>query len=71
MAIFNKKLPESENFPPDAADTNPDDHVDDRGAKTEFPPGSLVYVTGAEKNRRSASGVVRETAAKIGKESEA
>ena len=58
-------LPVSEEVPPDAADAEPDDDVQERNAEANRPPGLLVDIAGTEVDRCRARAEMREAAADV------
>ena len=61
-----KGLPVSEEFPPDATDTEPDYDMHQGNTKTDTPPGFLRNVTGAEIYRGRTGTKVGQAAADVG-----
>lgn len=51
-------LPEADNLPPNRSEPHPDHHIHHGNHKAHFPPGSLVHIPGAEKDRRGRSSIV-------------
>lgn len=58
--MFRFILSETDNFPPETADTEPDDQVDRDHDKSKLPPLALTDKARAVKNRSRAAAVVRQ-----------